>query len=98
MLIKKKPQEDYADLHKEIQAILKAVQMTAEGVTEQNNNLFMKGYEVGYNDAYVANAELKLLLLKTLSIIKNVETTLSCKLLDEDITDRINKIMGDLDV
>lgn len=98
MLIKKKPQEDYAELHKEIQAILKAVQMTAEGVTEQNNNLFMKGYEVGYNDAYVANTELKLLLLKTLSIIKNVETTLSCKLLDEDITDRINKIMGDLDV
>ena len=84
------------ELHNEIQDILRAVQLTAEGVTEQNNNLFMMGYRVGYNDMTEINAETKAVLMKLYSTIRNIEITLSCRLLDDETEERVIHVLGDV--
>lgn len=84
------------ELHNEIQDILRAVQLTAEGVTEQNNNLFMMGYRVGYNDMTEINAETKAVLMKLYSTIRNIEITLSCRLLDDETEERVIRVLGDV--
>jgi hypothetical protein len=84
------------ELHKEIKDILQAVQLTAEGVTEQNNNLFMMGYRVGYNDMTEINAETKAVLMKLYSTIRNIEITLSCRLLDDETEERVIRVLGDV--
>ena len=82
------------ELHNEIKDILQAVQLTAEGVTEQNNNLFMMGYRVGYNDMTEINAETKAVLMKLYSTIRNIEITLSCRLLDDETEERVIRVLG----
>jgi hypothetical protein len=84
------------ELHNEIKDILQAVQLTAEGVTEQNNNLFMMGYRVGYNDMTEINAETKAVLMKLYSTIRNIEITLSCRLLDDETEERVIRVLGDV--
>lgn len=84
------------ELHNEIKNILQAVQLTAEGVTEQNNNLFMMGYRVGYNDMAEINAETKAALMKLYSTIRNIEITLSCRLMDDETEERVIRVLGDV--
>lgn len=84
------------ELHNEIKDILQAVQLTAEGVTEQNNNLFMMGYHVGYSDMTEINAETKAVLMKLYSTIRNIEITLSCRLLDDETEERVIRVLGDV--
>ena len=84
------------ELHNEIKDILQTVQLTAEGVTEQNNNLFMMGYRVGYNDMTEINAETKAVLMKLYSTIRNIEITLSCRLLDDETEERVIRVLGDV--
>lgn len=84
------------ELHNEIKDILQAVQLTAEGVTERNNNLFMMGYRVGYNDMTEINAETKAVLMKLYSTIRNIEITLSCRLLDDETEERVIRVLGDV--
>lgn len=88
---------EYADIHSEIQEILCNVKLAAEGVTEQNNNLFMTGYQVGYNDAYELLMEQSYLLIQMISIVKRVESTLGCHLIDDELAASITKIMGEYD-
>lgn len=83
------------ELHNEIKDILQAVQLTAEGVTEQNNNLFMMGYRVGYNDMAEINAETKSVLMKLYSTIRNIEITLSCRLMDDETEERVIRVLSD---
>ena len=83
------------ELHNEIKDILQAVQLTAEGVTEQNNNLFMMGYRVGYNDMAEINAETKSVLMKLYSTIRNIEITLSCRLMDDVTEERVIRVLSD---
>ena len=93
MLLNRMSNKDYQELHQELSDILRAVKITAEGVTEQNNNLFMQGYKVGYNDAHESISEIKDILLKLRAIIGNVETTLSCELIDDKLAERIDNIL-----
>lgn len=90
----KDQKSDNAELHQEIQDILRAIQLTAEGVTEQNNNLFMQGYRVGYNDMMEVNAETKALLWKLYGIIRNIEISLSCHILDAETETRLIQVLG----
>ena len=83
------------ELHNEIKDILQAVQLNAEGVTEQNNNLFMMGYRVGYNDMAEINAETKSVLMKLYSTIRNIEITLSCRLMDDVTEERVIRVLSD---
>ena len=83
------------ELHNEIKDILQAVQLTAEGVTKQNNNLFMMGYRVGYNDMAEINAETKSVLMKLYSTIRNIEITLSCRLMDDETEERVIRVLSD---
>lgn len=84
-----------AEIHKELKEILDSVQLTAECLTEQNNNLFMQGYSVGYKDMQSCYFEAKEVLLKMYSLIRNIEVTLSCHLIDEELEAQILKIIGD---
>lgn len=88
--------KDNNEIHAEIKNILQAIQLTAEGVTEQNNNLFMMGYRVGYNDMAEINVETKSALMRLYSIVRNIEITLSCRLIDEETEERILRVLGDL--
>ena len=63
---------------------------------EQNNNLFMMGYRVGYNDMTEINAETKAVLMKLYSTIRNIEITLSCRLLDDETEERVIRVLGDV--
>lgn len=82
------------ELHNEIKEILQAVQLTAEGVTEQNNNLFMMGYKVGYNDMAMVNAEAMSVLLKLYGTIRNIEIALSCHLIDDETEEKLARVLG----
>ena len=86
--------KDNNELHNEIKEILQAVQLTAEGVTEQNNNLFMMGYKVGYNDMAMVNAETMSVLLKLYGTIRNIEITLSCHLIDDETEEKLARVLG----
>ena len=88
--------KDNNELHNEIRDILQAIQLTAEGVTEQNNNLFMMGYRVGYNDMAEIQAETKSVLMKLYTIIRNIEITLSCRIIDDETEERILRVLGDV--
>lgn len=88
--------KDNNEIHAEIKNILQAIQLTAEGVTEQNNNLFMMGYRVGYNDMAEINTETKSALMRLYSIVRNIEITLSCRLIDDETEERIVRVLGDL--
>lgn len=88
--------KDNNELHNEIKEILQAVQLTAEGVTEQNNNLFMMGYKVGYNDMAMVNAETMSVLMKLYTTIRNIEITLSCRIIDDETEERILRVLGDV--
>ena len=93
MILNRMSNKGYQEIHQELSDILRAVKITAEGVTEQNNNLFMQGYKVGYNDAHESIVEIKDILLKLKTIIINVETTLSCELIDDKLAERIDNIL-----
>lgn len=95
MINKKDQKNENAEIHQEIQDILRAIQLTAEGVTEQNNNLFMMGYRVGYNDMLETNAETKALLWKLYGIIRNIEISLSCHIIDAETEARLIQALGD---
>ena len=86
--------KDNNELHNEIKEILQAVQLTAEGVTEQNNNLFMMGYKVGYNDMAMVNAEAMSVLLKLYGTIRNIEIALSCHLIDDETEEKLARVLG----
>ena len=86
--------KDNNELHNEIKEILQAVQLTAEGVTEQNNNLFMMGYKVGYNDMAMVNAETLSVLLKLYGTIRNIEIALSCHLIDDETEEKLARVLG----